>query len=85
MAPAHGSDPPKCLDAPKSRDNHLGNTEPDDNAKGSEGIPETLQYRWELPDIEADKCVLRMRYNISVGDFPYELDASANGKNVVLS
>ena len=47
-----------------SRDNHLGNT------IGGE----MLRYEWVIPEMEqvngADpECVLRMRYNISTGDY----------------
>jgi len=63
---------PECIQSPYSRDNHLGN--------GIGGFPNS--YNWTIPgDIEADQCVLRIRYNISTGEFPFDTDASSNGRN----
>ncbi|XP_046852048.1 protein DD3-3-like [Xenia sp. Carnegie-2017] len=56
-------DPPECYKAPYTRSNHLG------NAKNV--VP--LRYNWALPYFpsgHAHKCVLRIRYNISTGDYP---------------
>lgn len=57
-APAHGGGL-DCLEAPLSRDNHLGNT-PTGWASS---------YNWTIPDDPNENCVLRLRYNISVGDY----------------
>jgi len=58
--PAHGAPAPDCLVSNFSRDNHLGN--------GIGGFPNT--YMWKVPNnIAHEKCVLRMRYNISTNDF----------------
>ena len=48
---AHGIDKPDCIQAPYSRDNHLGN--------GIGGQPN--RYEWKVPnDIQA-RCALRIR------------------------
>ena len=57
--PSHGIDPPECLKAAWSRDNHLGN--------GIGGFP--LTYNWTIPDIQHEHCAFRMRYNISTDDY----------------
>ena len=49
--PAHGLPPPECRETQYTRDNHLGN--------GIDGNPN--RYNWTVPDIAADKCVLRIR------------------------
>ena len=67
--PAWGLPAPQCLPAPHSRDNHLGNTEPSGQANTEDMIPKTLKYTWKLPDIDEEACVLRIRYNISIGDY----------------
>jgi plastocyanin len=61
---AHGIPEPACIDAPYSRDNHLGN--------GMGGHANT--YNWTIPDDPqmregGARCALRMRYNISTTDF----------------
>jgi hypothetical protein len=63
--------PPECLEAAYSRDNHLGN--------GLDG--ELLSYTWTIPDDPHENCVLRLRYNISTGEYPFNLTADANGGN----
>ena len=63
---------PECLPAPWSRQNHLGNGK--DNRMAS--------YTWRIPDEDAvvgKKCVLRVRYNTTSYDLPWDADASANG------
>ncbi len=50
---------PICRQTHWSRDNHLGNT------KG--GF--TPFFNWILPDKPSDKCVLRIRYNVSTNDY----------------
>jgi hypothetical protein len=68
---------PACQLAPLSRDNHLGN--------GVDGY--NNQFNWTLPR-GADEdcinngrcaCVLRMRYNISVGDYDPAVDSRNSG------
>lgn len=61
----HGIPPPECLLAPKSRDNHNGN--------GPGGF--TNKYNWVVPEDVNDNCVLRLRYNISTGDYPMNTSA----------
>eukprot|EP00013_Stygamoeba_regulata_P009937 CAMPEP_0177672268 /NCGR_PEP_ID=MMETSP0447-20121125/25229_1 /TAXON_ID=0 /ORGANISM="Stygamoeba regulata, Strain BSH-02190019" /LENGTH=614 /DNA_ID=CAMNT_0019179881 /DNA_START=181 /DNA_END=2022 /DNA_ORIENTATION=- len=51
--------PPECLEAPWSRDNHLGN--------GLHG--EMNNYTWTVPNHLHEKCALRLRYNITTGDY----------------
>jgi len=64
---------PDCKKAPWSRDNHLGDVT-------EEG--QNMNYRWEVPYFpseEDQRCVVRIRYNISTNDFdPYRTDASYN-------
>ena len=65
----HDIPEPECIQSPYSRDNHLGN--------GIGGFPNS--YNWTIPaNVEADQCVLRIRYNISTGEFPFETDASSS-------
>lgn len=51
---------PICLENTWSRDNHHG------NVKGGD----FTQFEWTVPDIAAENCVLRIRYNISTSDLP---------------
>eukprot|EP00005_Dracoamoeba_jomungandri_P003213 CAMPEP_0174251062 /NCGR_PEP_ID=MMETSP0439-20130205/1016_1 /TAXON_ID=0 /ORGANISM="Stereomyxa ramosa, Strain Chinc5" /LENGTH=564 /DNA_ID=CAMNT_0015331291 /DNA_START=96 /DNA_END=1790 /DNA_ORIENTATION=+ len=60
-----------CVVAPMSRDNHLGN--------GVEGWANT--YNWTVPDDVNNHCVLRLRYNISTGDYSWNTFADRNGPN----
>jgi hypothetical protein len=60
-------DAPDCVEAPRSRDNHLGNG-------AGEGGNSNNMYNWTIPSASnfapnADACVLRMRYNISTNDY----------------
>ncbi|XP_001628323.2 protein DD3-3 [Nematostella vectensis] len=57
--PSHDLPPPDCRETDWSRDNHLGN--------GIGGYANT--YNWTLPDLNHEQCVLRIRYNISTGEF----------------
>jgi hypothetical protein len=66
-----------CGDAPWSRDNHLGS--------GRSGWQNMYNFTVPTPsqlcgETSCDKCVLRLRYNISTTDYPWDLDASANGE-----
>ena len=63
--PPFGINAPDCLLSPKSRDNHNGN--------GPGGFPNT--YNWTIPDDVNENCVLRLRYNISTGEFPTNTSA----------
>lgn len=56
---AWGIDPPECKEAPWSRQNHLGNT--------LGGYASS--YNWTIPDDVHESCALRLRYNISTGDY----------------
>ena len=66
---------PDCVAAQWSRDNHLGNV--------AGGFPQ--MYNWTIPaDANFERCVLRLRYNISTGDydgFDSRINASLNGRN----
>lgn len=74
--PAHGIPAPECIQAPYSRDNHLGN--------GVGGFANT--YNWTIPndpDMRGPSmgCALRLRYNISTADFDgWKEDASKNNE-----
>jgi hypothetical protein len=69
MAGAHNVPPPECIQSQWSRVNHLGN--------GRNGQPNS--YNWTLPYITLNgrmdgqavpqRCVLRLRYNISTDDY----------------
>ncbi|XP_038054234.1 protein DD3-3-like [Patiria miniata] len=56
---AHGIAAPDCRESHWSRDNHLGN--------GIYG--QTLSYNWTIPNIDHERCVMRIRYNISTGEY----------------
>lgn len=70
--PSHGIPVPECRESDWSRDNHLGN--------GKGGY--TNKYNWTLPDLDHENCVLRIRYNITTGDFDgwnSSVNSSLNG------
>uniref|UniRef100_H2Z0Z1 Protein DD3-3 n=1 Tax=Ciona savignyi TaxID=51511 RepID=H2Z0Z1_CIOSA len=67
-SPAHGIAAPSCGRNMWSRDNHLGNT------VGGQ----TFNYNWTIPNDVNEKCVLRMRYNISTGDYDRDNTTSAH-------
>jgi len=58
---SHNIPAPECLPGAFTRDNHLGNAQGNGYASG---------YNWTIPSWleKKDKCVLRIRYNISTGD-----------------
>ncbi|XP_028403203.1 protein DD3-3-like [Dendronephthya gigantea] len=63
---------PECGPAPYSRSNHLGN---------GEGVV-ALNYPWKIPRFPSgveQKCVLRIRYNISTND--YDVKNTFSGSN----
>eukprot|EP01089_Gocevia_fonbrunei_P017752 TRINITY_DN5849_c0_g1_i3.p1 TRINITY_DN5849_c0_g1~~TRINITY_DN5849_c0_g1_i3.p1 ORF type:complete len:608 (-),score=129.53 TRINITY_DN5849_c0_g1_i3:76-1899(-) len=67
-----------CDSPPYSRDNHLGNGV--QHEKGQAGI--ATYYWWTVPDDENDNCVLRMRYNVSSGDYDgWDVTSNSNGKD----
>ncbi|KAJ8047707.1 Protein DD3-3 [Holothuria leucospilota] len=74
-AKAHGVAAPDCREAHFSRDNHLGN--------GLNGFPNV--YNWTIPDdFTHERCALRMRYNISTGEydgFDGSINAELNAEN----
>ncbi|EFC40412.1 predicted protein [Naegleria gruberi] len=71
VRPAHGVDPPECISADiiNVRDNHLGNT-----YNG-----QLVNYKWYIPNDVHENCVVRIRYNITTGDYhPFETDSTFN-------
>eukprot|EP01006_Ploeotia_vitrea_P030352 TRINITY_DN62806_c0_g3_i1.p1 TRINITY_DN62806_c0_g3~~TRINITY_DN62806_c0_g3_i1.p1 ORF type:complete len:522 (+),score=51.38 TRINITY_DN62806_c0_g3_i1:60-1625(+) len=61
----------RCRGNDFSRDNHLGN--------GESGQP--VSFLWKIPDTPSDKCVFRLRYNMSSGDYPsWRTWSEHNGK-----
>lgn len=68
----HQVDPPACVYAPYSRDNHLGNT--------VGGYPS--MFNWTLPLKSADTCVIRGRYNISTAEYDgWDVGTVNSGQN----
>jgi len=68
--PAHGIPAPRCEESRWSRDNHLGS--------GQDGYMNNLNLT--IPDIDEPACFLRMRYNITSGDYDaWNIDAGKNG------
>jgi len=64
---------PDCIELDWTRDNHLGNTR--------DGHAST--YNWTIPKDYHKNCVLRIRYNISTGDYDNwssKTNAALNGK-----
>jgi len=59
---SHGKGAPDCIQAPWTRENHLGNA--------AAAMGHTLSYNWTLPSIDGkeQRCALRIRYNISTTD-----------------
>lgn len=59
--------PPTCGLGPKIRDNHLGNT--------YGGFPNL--FNWTIPAKPCNHVVLRVRYNVSTGDYPLIANVSS--------
>lgn len=64
-----------CMKAPSSVPNHLGMQNGDGTI--------FQQYHWTIPDVKAplENCVIRIRYNISVHEVPWDMDSEYNGEN----
>lgn len=73
--------PPDCKVHMYSRDNHLGNAYDVTESGGKllSSQPETAHYNWLVSDSivegiddpeEGLECIIRMRYNMSTGDYP---------------
>ncbi len=72
--PAWKIPPPQCSENQWTRDNHLGNT--------PNGYP--ANFNWTVPgDLISERCAVRLRYNISTGDYPgFKDDASVENSAV---
>jgi len=58
--PPKGIDAPYCAGNKYTRDNHLGNID--------DGYP--VGFNWTIPEtLISERCVLRLRYNISTGEY----------------
>jgi len=69
-------DAPECLRAPLTRSNHNGNA-----YGGHDEVGKFSNYMWKIPQFPSgndQRCVLRIRYNISTGDVPRTWNASNN-------
>ena len=75
-----------CRDAPSSRVNHLGN--PGSNNDGQSKMPEGSRFEMHLPHFpsgDAKRCILRVRYNISTGDYdPWNTFSTSNDDDDVI-
>ena len=75
--PAHGIPPPECLGSPVQRDNHLGNV---DSTVASQA-KQPVHFVWRIPENITGTAVLRIRYNVTSGDFKrLEKAAGAAGR-----
>jgi len=59
-----GIDPPACEESQWTRTNHLGNAALHNDHEGY-----ASSYNWTIPNDIHENCVLRLRYNISTGDY----------------
>merc|ERR1719421_1426658 len=75
VAPAFGIDPPECVAAPVTRDNHLGNANTGQEVMANLTIPASAGG---IGNDNAANCVLRLRYNITTGDTRACEDRSLN-------
>jgi len=73
--PKLGGGKPDCAHMPWNRDNHLGN-----NPSGF-----TNTYNWTVPNVDANSCVVRLRYNISTADISWGLTSADNDNPKVLA
>jgi len=63
---------PECIQTSWTRDNHLGNT-----VNG-----QMFNYNWTIPNDVNQNCALRIRYNITTGDYNgWTTDSTSNTKN----
>lgn len=66
--------PPDCLAHPWGADNHLGfafRVDESDESVLEERAPQNAYYDMIVPEwMEGHTCTIRMRYNITTGDFP---------------
>jgi len=69
FVPSFGMDPPYCSGNRFTRDNHLGNVD--------DGFPNG--FNWTIPaSVISERCVLRLRYNISTGEYAGFEDFASN-------
>lgn len=57
-SPPHKVQEPFCKETQYTRDNHLGNSVGENPAT----------FDWTIPFVNSERCVLRIRYNISTND-----------------
>jgi hypothetical protein len=55
----YGEPPPECVAGVRQRDNHNG------NSRGAH----PQYYMWKIPEYVTGRCALRLRYNMTSGDF----------------
>lgn len=55
---------PDCVESQFTRSNHLGNSAKHEDHEGY-----ASSYNWTIPNDLQDNCVVRIRYNISTGDY----------------
>lgn len=58
-SPPHKVQEPFCKESQYTRDNHLGNSVGENPAT----------FDWTIPYVNSERCVLRIRYNISTNDY----------------
>lgn len=69
LSKPHGVPEPECRETEYTRDNHLGN--------GMGGY--ASGFNWTVPNIDQKRCIFRIRYNISTGDYnPWNTDHKQN-------
>jgi len=70
--PSQNRPAPDCYSPSYTRENHLG------DVKHSE----MATFNWTIPTTSSTKCLLRIRYNISTGDYDgWNTDAQSNREN----
>jgi hypothetical protein len=77
-SPAYNMPAPDCLQSPWGRDNHLGST--------NDGF--MARYNWSIPYLNENNggyntCILRLRYNISTGDYNDFLATATNNQQLI--
>ncbi|KAF0977879.1 hypothetical protein FDP41_003201 [Naegleria fowleri] len=86
LSKPHKLNPPECLstDLISTRDNHLGSAvDVSSQTTTTQSItPQLARYHWMIPNDVHERCVLRIRYNITTMEFhPFETDSKSNYPN----